>query len=121
MSAVSQQHIFIDHFINSDLTDGQLLALVAYECSNRAHKPAEIQKVTLGTWSVFASNSLVNSMRRFGTGNMVLVKTPKRIYRIGIIGGFESDILPFLNSLKIEGQQLIVEYQEDRGVVVRKK
>ncbi|WP_367392872.1 hypothetical protein [Lewinella sp. LCG006] len=121
MSAVSQQHIFIDHFINSDLTDGQLLALVAYECSNRAHKPAEFKKVTLGTWSVFASNSLVNPMRRFGTGNMVLVKTPKRIYRIGIIGGFESDILPFLNSLEIEGQQLIFEYQEDRGVVVRKK
>lgn len=120
LSAIPYQHLLVDHFTNSDLTDGQLSTIVAYDNSNQVSKPADIKKVTLGEWSVFASNRMANPMRRFGTGNMILVKTPSRIYRIRITGGFKSDILPFFNSLEIEGQQLKFEYEEERGVKIQK-
>ncbi|WP_020538232.1 hypothetical protein [Lewinella cohaerens] len=120
LSVIPYQHLFVDHFTNSDLTDGQLRGIIAFENSNQASKPADIKKVTLGSWSVFASNRMANPIRRFGTGNMILVKTPSRIYRIRITGGFESDILPFLNSLEIEGQQLKFEYEEEGSVKIQK-
>lgn len=107
------QFFKIDHFDRQQLTDNQLSKIVANENSNQISKEPVVQQVQLGDWRVFASGRLVNSLRRFGQGNMVLIKTPSRTYRLRITGGFKSDISIFLNSVEIEGKRLRVKYGKE--------
>ncbi len=100
--------------IDNNVDETLLKSIVTYENSNKFSEAPSIKVIKTKGWKFYISTQLINQSQMRGNTNTVFIDSGQFLYRIYIAGGFKSDILHLLNSLKIEGKQLRFQYNTAR-------